>query len=77
MFELVTVQNSSLNWQFWIYGPNFPNIYAGYTWDIEPLYLQVQQNKNCYQKSENLENITFLPKNVQQRGQKSENFEFC
>ena len=40
-----------------IFGPNLPNEYAAYVFNIH----QTQRNKYCNGKSEKFESITFLP----------------
>ena len=55
MFELDKIPNFSLNWQFWIFGPNLPRF-------IPNDAALASGTRYFSQKSENFENITFFPK---------------
>ena len=58
--EFVQVSNFSLTYNFKCFGTNFFNICILYIW-YRLHELHEQQNKLFYRKSENFENITFLP----------------
>ena len=68
IFELVTVGNFSLNWQFWISGPNLLSKYAVPVFGThETIYAALasrttERIKCCNWKPENFEYITFFQK---------------